>query len=96
MSRKTPPAVAKGQVWEVYSVRDIVTERFTFPFYQVNDAAAVRSFYTTLMKQPNPQDYELYLLGTWSEDTGHFNLRKDPVFITDLAVKNSQGEDHAE
>lgn len=59
----------------VYSIRDSKAEIFNQPFFQKTDAEAQRSF-AQLIRDPKstinqfPEDYDLYFLGTYDDQTG--------------------------
>lgn len=60
-----------------YAIKDNLAERFLTPFICHNDNEAKRMFITTVNDKnnmqiiyENPQDYELYKIGTWEEDLG--------------------------
>lgn len=58
-----------------YSIKDSATATFSPPFFQPNDAVAIRSF-TDLARDPStnifrhPSDFTLHRIGTWNDDTG--------------------------
>lgn len=60
---------------KLYAVLDTKTQRFMVPWYLHSDVEATRHF-TNLVNQDNsqislnPNDYELYALGVWNDETG--------------------------
>lgn len=60
-----------------YAIKDNLAERFLTPFICHNDNEAKRMFMTTVndhdnmpIINENPQDYELYKIGTWDDNLG--------------------------
>ena len=80
---------------ECYAIRDVVTELFAPPFLAENDNTAIRTFETSRQKQPFPQDYELYLIGSYDTSSGIISpLGKPhvkPVLISDSAIQKNAG-----
>lgn len=72
-------------IMQVYCIRDSKADVFNLPFFQVNEAVAVRTF-QTMVDDPSsqihahPGDYALYGLGEYDDDTGLFNTI-DPHLI---------------
>lgn len=60
--------------FNVYAVFDIKVEKFMLPWYAQNNASAIRVFKDNVNGDSpfnkHPEDYDLYLLGTFDEDTG--------------------------
>ena len=60
--------------YTMYSVKDVMTERYFAPVMMLNDNEAIRQFKTQVNNQQlwkdNPQDFDLYSLGTFEEETG--------------------------
>lgn len=58
----------------VYTIRDIKTGVFESPMIHQNDQTAIRFFTQCLHQVPvmqnNPQDFELFVIGEFNEDTG--------------------------
>lgn len=66
----------------VYAVRDIKSNAFMQPFVMPNDATAIRAFGDAVMKGDNPmsqhsEDYELYRIAAWEDETGLLTARKE-------------------
>jgi hypothetical protein len=58
-----------------YSIFDKKAKFFSTPFTQVNDDVAIREFSDlvrdeTLQPFKHPEDYKLYVLGSWDDQTG--------------------------
>jgi len=78
----------------VFSVRDVKAGAFSLPFYQVNEGVAIRSFIAACKDMQGeiakfPEDYELFKLGTWDDESGKFDCGI-PVFLGrgDLYLSN--------
>lgn len=59
----------------IYTLRDIRTEAFHRPFFLQNRAVLERSIHDALSDENNmiclhPEDYQIYSLGTYDEQTG--------------------------
>ncbi|WNK14840.1 MAG: nonstructural protein [Microvirus sp.] len=66
--------------YAIVAVRDSAMERFMPPATMVTTAQAIRGFADEVNREePNnnlnkhPADYELWLLATWDEMTGHYD-----------------------
>ena len=61
--------------YNMYSIYDSKAGIYAFPFFQQNDAMAVRAF-GTVAADPNttinahPGDFSVYRLGTWDDESG--------------------------
>jgi len=61
-----------------YSIYDVKAGIFSQPYFSVNNAAAVRAF-AQVANDPgnqiavNPEDYVLYKVGTFNDQTGDLN-----------------------
>lgn len=70
----------------IFSVYDKKAAVFSTPFVSHGNATATRDFRSAL-NDPNSQickfsdDYDLYLVGTWDEDSGSIVAENVPVFI---------------
>lgn len=70
----------------VYSTRDSKTEFFYTPFYQNTEAEALRTWGASTAKPESmicqyPEDYDLYYLGTFDDQTGKFQLLDSPKHV---------------
>ncbi len=59
----------------IFSVKDMVAERFMEPFFAVNEASAMRSFQMECGREGTqfnqyPEDFVLYCLGLWDPEKG--------------------------
>lgn len=80
-----------------YSVKDSKSGTFGNPFYAQNDALASRSFeqasndpQTTI--NAYPEDFSLYRIGNFDDQSGEFTSEKQPQFITNAVVKPKTSE----
>ncbi|WNK12954.1 MAG: nonstructural protein [Microvirus sp.] len=70
------------------SIRDVKSEVYAQPWYQVTAAAAVRAF-SDLVNDPerggqifkHPEDFQLYELATFDDSTGQFDVHKIPKHL---------------
>lgn len=71
---------------KVYSIRDAKGEIFHPPFYKKTHGEAERDF-TTLVGDQNgmvskyPEDFDLWYLGTFDDQTGKFNALETPQHV---------------
>lgn len=77
----------------IYSVYDVVTERYSLPFYQVNDKSAIRE----VEKLPSCNSVILYSYGTLnrsSENGLTFNVNVDSkkVLVKDFTLVPENSE----
>nr|QJB19497.1 MAG: nonstructural protein [Microvirus sp.]QJB19701.1 MAG: nonstructural protein [Microvirus sp.] len=71
---------------KAFSIRDTKAEVFNTPFFQKTHGEAERSFKQLVndsQSQPSkfPEDYDLYYVGTYSEETGKFTPTATPQHI---------------
>ena len=70
----------------MYTVYDSKAEIYTNPFHFRNDQEAIRQF-TTEAQNPesklnkHAEDYTLFLLGEYDQDTAEFSIRETPKAI---------------
>lgn len=81
---------------KLYSVYDKEGNVFCAPFKEVNDNAAIRGFKvacrnTDTLISKFPQDYDLYAVGEFNENTGEYNSFVKRIYngFTELAEKGS-------
>lgn len=70
----------------VCCVRDKAAQCFMTPFFVVADGVAVRDFLAECsnpesMLSKHKKDFSLYKLGVFADDTGLFELYKEPQFL---------------
>ncbi len=69
-----------------YSIRDTKVNTYNTPFFAKSEDDAVRSF-TRLKMDPNsnvnlfPEDFDLYYIGSYTDQTGVFEAQETPVHI---------------
>lgn len=71
---------------KVYALKDIKGELYEAPFYVRTTAEAIRAFRKAYLTENSPvrlypDDFALYELGTFNEETAGFNLKEAPVLI---------------
>lgn len=79
----------------VVAVRDRAIDAFGRPFFVPTTGAAIRSFQDEMNRHAednamakHPEDYDLFQLGTWNEETGEFhNDRKQLAVGKDMATQ---------
>lgn len=75
-------------MYEIVAVRDIKTNAFSQPQFVPHQGGAIRAFGDQCMnKDPqnimghHPEDFELYYLGQFNDQTGKFEQLPEPVQI---------------
>lgn len=78
----------------VFAVRDIVSNLYAQPFCDVNNGSAIRGFREVIQRGDgtsqigqHPEDYELFVLGSFDDESARFELLEIPERI-------SRGADH--
>mgnify|MGYP003375826781 CR=1 FL=1 len=71
---------------KVYTVRDAKAELFNTPFYQTTHGEAERTFKNlvqdkTSMVGKYPEDYDLYYMGEFDDNTGNIMSLETPQHI---------------
>ena len=77
---------------QIYSIFDTVSNEFSTPFYSKNNETAKRDFHNVIdnpetIYGATPQDFKLYKLGTWNNETGFIKAPKVPEFVSE-AITN--------
>lgn len=66
-----------------YAVKDLMTERFMNPALSESDAVAIRQFKSNIehinLWKDNPQDFDLWSLGTYDDETGEITAEMHKV-----------------
>jgi len=85
----------------VYSIKDAKAGTYGNPFYAINDGVATRSFeqaasdpQTTI--HANPEDFNLYKIGTFDDNEGIITSEAQPQFITGAIAKSQVTEESEE
>ena len=84
---------------EIFSIFDDKARTFATPFFMQNDQMALRAF-NDLVSDPNttiarnPDDYKLYSVGTFDDQTGFITKKEIPEYIT--SAPNARSLEHAE
>ena len=80
---------------KVYSIYDVKTEVYNQPFFMHRDAQATRSV-VDLVSDPqssvskHPEDYILYRLGEFDDNTGVYDPVTPPCFVMQLSALANQ------
>jgi len=77
---------------KIYSVYDRKVEAYGTPFVQQNEALAIRSFERAYLNPELdfslfPEDYSLFELGTYNEDTGQIESTSPRLILNATALK---------
>lgn len=69
---------------EIYTIRDAKAEAFLPPIFSQNEAVCFRSIEDCLLDPDHqftrhPQDYAVYHLGSFDDQTGKFDLHDAPL-----------------
>jgi len=73
-------------ITNLYSIYDSKSETYSKPFHMHNDSVALRNC-TDLASDPNtevakhPEDFTLFLIGEWDDNTCEFDIRETPKNI---------------
>lgn len=73
-------------ILKIFSIRDAKTEVYNAPFYQKTMGEAERNFHTTVNDSKTtisqyPEDYDLYYLGEYDDNTGQFKALDTPQHV---------------
>lgn len=85
---------------QIYSIYDEKAEMFNTPFFQQNDAIAIRSF-NDLAADPqsliyrHPEDYKLYEIGAFEDNNGLIVPIDPPRFIQNAQLNLHLEDDNA-
>lgn len=78
----------------VYAVKDELTQTFMQPNFMDNDLEITRIFAYQINNTPiwkdNPEDFSLYKLGSFNEDTGEF-ISKVEKIVSGRSVWKKEG-----
>lgn len=70
-------------IMSFYAVRDLMTERFMAPALASSDQEAIRQFKSNInhinLWKDNPQDFDLWKLGTYDDETGEIMYKPSKV-----------------
>lgn len=75
------------QISKIYSIRDSKAEIFNFPFFQKTHGEAERTFLQLVNDETTqigkfPEDFDLYYLGTYDDQSGKVDVLDTPQHIT--------------
>lgn len=70
----------------MYAIRDAKSERYNDPVVCENDAVAQRAFIGSMLVKDsvvatNPEDFAIFRLGTWDDESGGMQLEAFPVMV---------------
>lgn len=73
-------------IHQCFSVKDLKAESFALPFFLPRIEVAVRTFCDALKDSSHPMhahpdDYQLFVLGTFNDETGLFESLAQPRFL---------------
>jgi hypothetical protein len=76
-------------VQKVYTIRDTKAKAFLNPFFTVNDDTAVRIMQNVVADEnhefnKNADDYSLYYLGEYDDNTGLIDAGDEPEYMIGL------------
>lgn len=86
-------------VINVFAIRDSKTEAYLQPFFMEKQAVAIRTL-SDCVSDPghafgaHPEDYDLFHLGTFSDQDGKFDLLDTPKHIVKLLELKLQEQDN--
>ena len=78
-------------IQNAYSIKDAKANVFSAPFFSINDKTAQRSFEqakndsNTTISQ-NPEDYSLYRLAQFDDQSGELHPEKQPYYLSTAAA----------
>ena len=78
-------------IQNAYSIKDAKANVFSAPFFSINDKTAQRSFEqakndsNTTINQ-NPEDYSLYRLAQFDDQSGELHPEKQPYYLSTAAA----------
>lgn len=83
-------------ITQVMAAFDKKARTYLTPFFVAHTDVGVRALANSVNSNAdaavckNPEDFSLWLLGTFDDDTGHFNLTASPVHVCEaLALKQA-------
>lgn len=73
-------------IYKVFSVKDLKAAAFAPPFFLHREEVALRTFRDAVADpshpmHAHPEDYELYVVGTFDDETGILSAVDTPVFL---------------
>lgn len=70
-------------IMNFYAVKDLMTERYMNPSLMEKDEVAIRQFKSNINNIPlwkdNPQDFDLWKLGNYNDETGEINYKPEKI-----------------
>jgi len=76
-------------ITQIFSVYDSKTAAYLPPFYMVSKPAAIRAITDAVTDQEHmffkhAEDYALFFLGSWADDTAKYDLLETPMHLCAL------------
>lgn len=73
-------------LFHVTAIRDAKSKLFSTPMFFTTPAVAIRSFGDAVTGKESdfsrhPEDYSMYLLGTYEDSSGRFQTEVEPAFL---------------
>jgi hypothetical protein len=78
----------------IYAIRDNLAEVFNTPFYEHNHKTAIRGFEQSAKDAPNKDDYSLYHLGTFDDNSGQTIPGEPTKIFSGLDIKVNDNDEH--
>ncbi len=84
-------------ITNIYSIYDSKSETYSKPFHMLNDQVAIRSASDLLASQNSeianhPEDFTMFLIGEWDDNSCAFNIRETPKNILRFHEVNPNAE----
>lgn len=87
-------------IHQLFSIFDNKTNAFAPPFIHTNEATAIRAIQGTIQERPqdmmskNPQDFELYYMGTFDDNNGKYQV-VNPKSVGNIKIMLAPKEDNS-
>lgn len=85
-------------ILQVMAAYDKKARAFCYPFYVAHVDVGIRSFEAAVNGEnqvvtAHPEDYALFLLGTWSDENGLFEVKAIPTHVVEaMQLKRPNGQ----
>jgi len=85
-----PTTKGKTMILKMFAIRDSKAEFYNQPFFQKTHGEAERNFRSLATDEKSqiskyPEDFDLYYLGEYDDQTGQMNPQKTPQHIVKAA-----------
>ena len=86
---------------EIYAVHDTIAQAFLSPFFMQNEGLATRDFIDAANRPESriynhPQDFTLYHIGYWDDNSAEFELNHTPRRIANALELKAHQEQQTE